>query len=163
VEELRPVHPEGIWPASVSLHPSRSYRTFRGEKVSCGGLACITLSYRLLLLLHPPRARTSCCHGDAIYLGFVSRRRASLLRALARGISGRRGVPLVVLLEPLILGILPVSFLPAVVTFLGVPGAADGACIVLPWALVGGLEKDSERRGYGGCLCCWGTSVGWFR
>jgi hypothetical protein len=53
------------------------------------------------------------------------------------------GVLLVVLLEPLILGILPVSLLPTVL--LGVPGAAAGVCIVLPWVLVGGLREVVER------------------
>jgi len=41
------------------------------------------------------------------------------------------GVPLVVLVEPSILGILPISLLPTVMALLGVPGAAAGACIVL--------------------------------
>jgi hypothetical protein len=45
----------------------------------------------------------------------------------------KEGVPLVVLLEPLILGTLPISLVLAVMTLLDVPGAASGVCIVLPW------------------------------
>jgi hypothetical protein len=58
------------------------------------------------------------------------------------------GVPLVALVEPvepLILGILPVSLLPTVVTLLGLPGAAAGAFVVLPWVLVGRLGEVVER------------------
>ena len=57
----------------------------------------------------------------------------------------KEGVPLVVLLEPLILGVLPASVLPTVVTLLVVLGAAAVACIVLPYVLGVRLERVMER------------------
>jgi len=53
------------------------------------------------------------------------------------------GVPLVVLLEPLVLGVLPASVLPIVATLLGVLGAV--ACGVLPCVLRGMLGEVVER------------------
>jgi hypothetical protein len=53
------------------------------------------------------------------------------------------GVPLVVLLEPLVLGVLPASVLPTVVTLMGVLGAL--ACSVLPCVLGGMLGGVVER------------------
>jgi hypothetical protein len=55
----------------------------------------------------------------------------------------QEGVPLVVLLEPLVLGVLPASVLPIVVALLGVLGAV--ACSVLPCVLGGVLGKVVER------------------
>jgi hypothetical protein len=55
----------------------------------------------------------------------------------------KEGVPLVVLLEPLVLGVLPASVLPIVVTLLGVLGAV--ACTVLPCVLGGMLGEVVEK------------------
>ncbi len=57
----------------------------------------------------------------------------------------REAVPLVVLLEPLVLGILPASVLPTVVTLLVVLGAAAVACSVLPRIVGIGLDEVVER------------------
>jgi hypothetical protein len=52
------------------------------------------------------------------------------------------GVPLVVLLEPLVLGVLPASVLPTVVTLLVLLGVV--ACSVLPYVLRNVLGKVVE-------------------
>lgn len=54
------------------------------------------------------------------------------------------GVPLVVLLEPLLLGVLPASVLPTVVTLLAVLGVT--ACSVLPYVLRNVLEVVERAR-----------------
>lgn len=53
------------------------------------------------------------------------------------------GVPLVVLLEPLILGVLPASVLPTVVTLLVLLGVV--ACTVLPYVLRSVLGEVVEK------------------
>ena len=53
------------------------------------------------------------------------------------------GVPLVVLLEPLVLGLLPASVLPTVVTLLVLLGVL--ACSVLPYVLKSVLGEVVER------------------
>ena len=58
--------------------------------------------------------------------------------------SNEEGVPLVVLLEPLLLGVLPASVLPTVVTLLVVLGVM--ACCVLPYVLRNVLEVVERAR-----------------
>jgi hypothetical protein len=55
----------------------------------------------------------------------------------------KEGVPLVVLLEPLVLGVLPASVLPTVVTLLVLLGVV--ACSVVPYVLRSVLEEVVEK------------------
>jgi hypothetical protein len=146
VEELRPVHSEGIWPASVSPHPHALTEHLGGKKYHV----------EVVPSLHHPIVSSTTTPSSSARTDILLPRRCHLsrIRLKKEGIAVARtrqrdcredseGVLLVVLLEPLILGILPVSLLPTVQ--LGVPGAAAGACIVLPWVLVGGLGEVVER------------------
>ena len=67
-------------------------------------------------------------------------------------------VPLAVVLARLILGILPFSLLPTVVTLLDVPGAATGVCIVFTVGF-GRCTWGSRGEGTGGA-CAGGCEKG---
>jgi hypothetical protein len=101
------------------------------------------------LLLLPPHARTSW-RRVSISRGSVSGRRTSLFCGASTWDGGTQygeGAPLVVPLECLILGVLPVSVLPIVVTPLGAVACSTfwGACLGRSWRGLGGARVDSTR------------------
>jgi len=109
------------------------------------------------LKLHRPIVSSATAPPSSAYTGTMAPRRLHLarIRLTQEGVPvpGTRqrehweeGVPLVVLLEPLVFGVLPASVVPTVVTLLVLLGVL--ACTVLPYVLRSVLGKvvESARR-----------------
>ena len=143
MEELRPVHSESIM---ACIRESTSTFT---EQCSFY-LSKKKYPVQVALSLHLP-VISSAAHSSA-HTGTMTPRRLHLarIRLEQEGIPIPRrehregeGVPLVVLLEPLVLGVLPASVLPIVVTLLGVLlMAAVSYSVLLP--RVSGSDKLVE-------------------
>jgi hypothetical protein len=108
------------------------------------------------LKLYRPIVSSATAHSSSARTDTVAPRRLHLarIRLKQEGIPApgtqqrehREGVPLVVLLEPLILGVLPASVLPTVVTLLVLLGVV--ACSVLPYVLrmLGEVVERARRE-----------------
>jgi hypothetical protein len=144
------------WPASVSPHTQKTqprhyaftefiFLIFEKYPVQVK----LSLHRPVISSTAPSSARTDIAAPRRLHLARIRLEQEGVpvpqYQHAGRGAQHREkeGVPLVVLLEPLVLGVLPASVLPIVVTLLGVLGAA--ACSVLPCVLGGMLGEVVER------------------
>jgi hypothetical protein len=146
MEKLRAVHSEGI--LARIRESTNHYAATKQEKKK--------YPVQVLLKLHRPIVSSATAPSSSARTDTMARRRLHLARIRLKqegipvpGTQQREhreeGVPLVVLLEPLVLGVLPASVLPTVVTLLVLLGVM--ACGVLPYVLsVLGEVVEKARR-----------------
>jgi len=135
------------WPASVSPHNHYVLTEHLKRKKK--------YPVQVSLKLHRPIVSSATAASSSARTDTMAPRRLYLarIRLKQEGVpvpgtrqreSSEEGVPLVVLLEPLLLGVLPASVLPTVVTLLVVLGVM--ACGVLPYVLRNVLEVVERAR-----------------
>ena len=121
MEKLRPVHSEGILARigeSINNFVLTEHIKIKKSILCRCRSNCIVLSYRLLL---PPSssALTDTLAPRRLHLARIRLKQEGIPVPGTRQREDREeGAPLVVLLEPLVLGVLPASVLPTVVTLL---------------------------------------------
>ena len=135
------------WPASVSPHNHYVLTEHLERKKK--------YPVKVSLKLHRPVVSSAAAASSSVRTDAMTPQRLHLarIRLKQEGVpipgtrqreSSEEGVPLVVLLEPLLLGVLPASLLPTVVTLLVVLGVM--ACCVLPYVLRNVLEVVERAR-----------------
>jgi hypothetical protein len=148
VEKLRQVHSEGIL-ARIRESTSHYVLPEHLEEKKYPVQVSLNLHRPIVSPATTPSssARTDTVAPQRLHLARIRLRQEGIPVPSSRQREHREeGVPLVVLLEPLILGVLPASVLPTVVTLLVLLGVV--ACTVLPYVLrsVLGEVVESARR-----------------